>query len=666
MEKEEVLHTDSDGHKVILHIELDDAGREKNSWVTYGRYPKVRYDYLTAEGAAKRILSGREITHCYVDALTIDALDTAEQDLKTFQFLLNGSIEIDGRKRQGPALKQAVLCARCIIGRINLSGLILRGGAHFSSASFVSDADFSFASFVGDAYFSSATFRGNTDFGSADFAGDANFSSATFGGDGDFRHARFSRDADFRYARFSREGDFLSASFAGHADFMQARFRGCAYFGETTFAGCAYFTAARFAWDAGFDSASFGGDAHFDSASFRGDAYFCWATFRGNAYSREATFAGCANFMGATFGTNAHFDSARFGWDAGFNSARFGGSTFFEKAILLSLDLRGARFEELCDMRDAGVGDIDLGGAVFTKSVLLSSLQDEKQLQDRQKAIGKSLKKQDQKYGITEKLHLLRDWRESKRGIYSVSFENTLVQGELVCDFKDLRPSKSGLPVIKPHRDGKWEEGQKQYAWLKEQFRKRGAYRDEDAAHWWASECARMDTKTYRPVFAPIIVIITALLSNLWLATAIHAWGESHHRAVVQGLVDAGPLIVCVIFAAILYGFPRSGKWVVNKLVFGYGVRLKNLIITILIVIFACSVLFCCASPEKLIIKCKPPPFVWGYLSSLYFSVITFATVGYGDVRAEGWAAGLAMVEGLLGIALNAALVVVIFRKLIR
>ena len=72
------------------------------------------------------------------------------------------------------------------------------------------------------------------------------------------------------------------------------------------------------------------------------------------------------------------------------------------------------------------------------------------------------------------------------------------------------------------------------------------------------------------------------------------------------------------------------------------------------------------AIPDKLILKCKPLPFAWSYLNALYFSVITFATVGYGDVRAVGWAAGLAMVEGLLGIALNAALVVVIFRKLIR
>jgi len=92
------------------------------------------------------------------------------------------------------------------------------------------------------------------------------------------------------------------------------------------------------------------------------------------------------------------------------------------------------------------------------------------------------------------------------------------------------------------------------------------------------------------------------------------------------------------------------------------------LIATILVVIIVCSVLFWLAYPENLLLKSDSakPLFTCQYLNGAYFSVITFATVGYGDVRAIGWAASLAMVEGLLGIVLNAALIVVIFRKLIR
>ena len=175
-----------------------------------------------------------------------------------------------------------------------------------------------------------------------------------------------------------------------------------------------------------------------------------------------------------------------------------------------------------------------------------------------------------------------------------------------------------------------------------------------------------MDTKTYLPKLAPVIAVIGAMVVNFWFDSAILTWRRCRLAPLMESILQGGPLIVGVVVAFVLYAFPRPGKWVVNKWVFGFGVRLKHLVVTILLVIFGFSGLFYLADLEKLIIKCEPRPFGWDYFNGLYFSVITFATVGYGDLRAVGWAAGLAMVEGLLGIALNAALVVVIFRKLIR
>ena len=51
------------------------------------------------------------------------------------------------------------------------------------------------------------------------------------------------------------------------------------------------------------------------------------------------------------------------------------------------------------------------------------------------------------------------------------------------------------------------------------------------------------------------------------------------------------------------------------------------------------------------------------YLTSLYFSVVTFATLGYGDIRPVGaWGRGLATVETILGSLLIALLVFVLSR----
>ena len=62
--------------------------------------------------------------------------------------------------------------------------------------------------------------------------------------------------------------------------------------------------------------------------------------------------------------------------------------------------------------------------------------------------------------------------------------------------------------------------------------------------------------------------------------------------------------------------------------------------------------------------KTPGPVLVRTYLKSLYFSVVTFATLGYGDIQpVGGWARALASVETLLGSLLMALLVFVLTRS---
>ena len=53
-------------------------------------------------------------------------------------------------------------------------------------------------------------------------------------------------------------------------------------------------------------------------------------------------------------------------------------------------------------------------------------------------------------------------------------------------------------------------------------------------------------------------------------------------------------------------------------------------------------------------------------LTSLYFSLVTFSTLGYGDWRPRRYARAFAAVEALSGPVLMAALVVIMVRKIIR
>ncbi len=580
MEKEEVLHTDSDEHNVMP--ELDEAGNP-TGWV---RYKKARYQCISARIAAEKILKGQEIKNCYIMAVTVEALAAAEKELKTGHFLPKGSIEIDGKKREGPVLKQPIRCGGCLIGEIGLQGLI------------------------------------------------------------------FERDIQFfLFARVSEETCMLETCILGDADFSSASFGGSAHFTRASFGGCG-----------DFSSASFGGGADF-TAMLCSYGAFTRATFKGKARFYGAAFDRYANFCQATFGDDVAFSGVTFGRKAGFREATCGGKADFRRSAMLSFDLGHARFDKLCDMTEVAAGKVNLKGTVFAENALLSSPQSARRLQSRQEQIGRSLKRRERKVGIPEELEQLREWQESKRGIYSIDFGNTLVLGDLVCDFEDLRP-QAGKPVIKPHREGKWDEARKQYAWLKEQFRRRSAYKDEDEAHWFASECSRKNAKRSRPLF---LLCIAAMLLTIVLSVAIHAPGRSYVTRELGFLTDCSALIVCALLAAILVGFPRHGMWLIYRKVFGYGVKPMNMVFTIVAVILVCSVLFCCAYyTGKITSDSGPSPFISAFLNGLYFSVITFATVGYGDLSPTGWAAGLAMVEGLLGVALNAILVVLISRKLTR
>jgi len=96
-----------------------------------------------------------------------------------------------------------------------------------------------------------------------------------------------------------------------------------------------------------------------------------------------------------------------------------------------------------------------------------------------------------------------------------------------------------------------------------------------------------------------------------------------------------------------LLSFPRLGEKVVYRWVFEYGVRPWNIVATIVVVILFFAVVFFAAQyTDHILPGEQSPAFVSRALNGLYFSVTTFATVGYEDVGALGWAASAARSRG--------------------
>jgi len=464
------------------------------------------------------------------------------------------------------------------------------------------------------------------------------------------------RDPDGHRRLTLRPGIRCAGCLIGSLELPTVNLRGGVEFRETTFAG-----------RVNFSEATFGAEVYFLGATFGGEAGFLMATFGSGAHLWRVSFGCDASFFGASFHSEASFLGTAFGGQAAFAGATFGGAVNFRDCRFISCVLRGARFEKLCALDSIAAGELDLSHALFKEGFRLSAMTDRDRLASFHKETRKLVttrkkrvlsSKEESEVAlrkIEETERLLEEWESSRRAICSVNFEGTLVEGELWCDFDDLEPRK-GRPVLKAHAQGDFAEAAKQYAWLKEQYRRRGAYGDEDRAHWWASECARRGTPLTGNRFWLLIPLVAAYLCYRILGP--------------KPSLDASPLLIFALFGSCLLFLPRLGKWVVFRKAFGHGVRPQNIVITIGAVVAFFGLVFFIAHLTGDIVphpgNDTRPAFALRALNSLYFSVITFATVGYGDARALGWAASAAMVEGLLGIILNAALVVVIFRKVVR
>ena len=107
--------------------------------------------------------------------------------------------------------------------------------------------------------------------------------------------------------------------------------------------------------------------------------------------------------------------------------------------------------------------------------------------------------------------------------------------------------------------------------------------------------------------------------------------------------------------------FKRITDFLLKEFLFGYGEKPKRVILNGFIIIFLFSFIYFFAG-------------IWNinhvkvndFLSSLYFSIVTFTTLGYGDFHPKGYIRFFASFEALIGAVLIALFIVTLTRKYIR
>ena len=108
------------------------------------------------------------------------------------------------------------------------------------------------------------------------------------------------------------------------------------------------------------------------------------------------------------------------------------------------------------------------------------------------------------------------------------------------------------------------------------------------------------------------------------------------------------------------HGLWRFLDWAVYKWCLGYGIHTRRILLTGIAAIFLFALLYWPLAGGTTIRNFD------GNFNSLYFSVVTFSTIGYGDYAPLSWLRLPAGLEGLLGLVLTSVFTVSFARKLIR
>src|SRR5665648_394646 len=441
-------------------------------------------------------------------------------------------------------------------------------------------------------------------------------------GDYDFEKFIFIGDIDFKKdlnITIFKLANFTEATFEGVANFTEATFSRFAYFTEATFSRVADFTEATFEEVAYFIEATFKGLAYFKGATFSGVANLSETTFKGQADFTEATFEGVANFIGATFEEVAYFTKATFEEVAYFIEATFKEVAYFTKATFSGVaNLSETTFKGQADFTEATFEEVAYfieatfkGGANFIEATF------EGDADFKLKYLIKGINLLKLKVFSGKKISINVMNGKGKISFKRAYLENIYLDIELVecvlIDFTDtlFRNTKVEKDKIKNHilqeKEKKFSKAKEIYLLLKNNFHSIGQYEDES---WAYKKEKDMERK-----------------SNCHFNT-LHKW----------------------LWSCFLNG------------IFGYGIQPSKVIMSAILIITLFSFLF--MNPGISNIVGIEEITSNNFFDCLYFSTITFTTLGYGDFRPlEGLGRFLAGSEAFIGAFMMALFVYTFARR---
>ena len=423
----------------------------------------------------------------------------------------------------------------------------------------------------------------------------------------------------FDGAAFGNGPLFRRVEFGDRASFRHADFGDRALFDEAVFGNEASFNDAAFGNEASFYRTAFGNGVTFigatigDRASFCGTAFGVAATFDGAAFGDgttfiQATFGEWTSFRSAVFGVNAGFQSAVFGQGALFDGAVFGACASFDQTSFGGWSsFYGSAFDDQTSFRGAEFhGRGTFGGS-------LPAGHDDNFAGNvffTGAEIGHHLDLSSVTFGEDSRLGF-------NRAILRAGAEIVLP--------RDLVLSGRSIIVGEDSKDAEaLSRAAVDYNILRDLYRGQpGTDDEEDICHLRYMRLKRKSVamKEEQTLRQRAYVLFDRWVFDFCLAYLVKPW-----RIAIVGAV-------VVLALAILYTVHIGNGSIAFSPIDGAS---------------------------------DPMGIGMRFLRAIYFSMITFVTIGYGDITPIGWYKGVAAVEGFLGVSLIALFTVAWGRKMIR
>jgi len=411
-------------------------------------------------------------------------------------------------------------------------------------------------------------------------------------------------DASFRGATIEGHAYFWNTTIEGNADFVGATIKGYAVFNEAKIEGDADFAGATLKEGADFVGATIKGDARFWGATIKG-AFFNKATIEGNADFWKATIEGDADFLKATIGGGAIFLKATIEGDA-----RFWGTTIGGNANLCFKRLNGEFW-----LTNASIGRVvRFNNPVFHKRISF----------DHCTASGLDIGKGKPR---------LRGWGQRRSGV-------------------TLTDVSTGYSF---------------WRFARLTFEKEGRKHEADAAHyfermwrWKALRSVPLEEEApevgNRRWEKRVFTVLDLLGIGLILRCVHIELAELNPSRVRQTSLRAIYTIMW-LFDCVFLRWPTQ-----------YGASISRIFVTWGLLIGGFAAIYYLVG-VRLFDHPASTGLAWplSFGRALYFSIITFTTLGYGDIKpTPGWGSALTATEAILGGIMMALTVLVIGRKFMR